>query len=72
MQMIPIGRGLWRVKVKSKAKREALSKTPGIRVVGERVIFPEEMYGAVKGGLLRKSRKRREKPEQMKIKMEIG
>lgn len=58
IDIVPIGRGLCRVRVKSEAKRAALAKCPDIQVHGFRVIFPEHLYGAVKGALLRKSRKK--------------
>jgi len=67
IDIVPIGRGLCRVRVKSEAKRAALAKFPEVEVHGFRVIFPERLYGAVKGALLRKSKKRRQRTEQGKM-----
>ena len=63
-----IGKGLCRIRVQSRAKRARVEGAPGVIVQGDRVIFPEGMYGAVTGALEKKPRRRREKPEQTKMK----
>jgi hypothetical protein len=68
MNAVAIGKGLWRVKVRSRKKREVLARIPDLQIDGERVIFPEWMYGAIKASLVRTSRKRRQKPEQGRMK----
>jgi hypothetical protein len=68
MNAVSIGKGLWRVNVRSRKKRERLSRTPGVQIEGDRVIFPEELYGALKYALTRESRKRKQKPEQTRMK----
>lgn len=62
-----IGKGLCRIRVQSRAKRARVEGAPGVIVLGDRVIFPEAMYGAVKGALEKKPRRRREKPEQVEM-----
>ena len=40
-KFINIGKGMYRLTVRSKAKRDRLAKIPGVQVKGTRVIFPE-------------------------------
>ena len=43
-----IGKGMYRITVRSKEKRERLSKIPYVHVEGNRVIFPEWLSGNIK------------------------
>lgn len=40
-ECINIGKGIYRLTVRSKAKRDRLAKIPGVQIKGTRVIFPE-------------------------------
>ena len=41
MKAVPIGKGMYRIIVRSKEKRKRLSKIPEVIVESNRVIFPE-------------------------------
>jgi len=61
MKAVFIGKGMYRITVRSKAKRERLARIPGVRVEGTRVIFPEWLSGNIRlilnTGTKRKTRK---------------
>jgi len=48
MEAVFIGKGMYRITVRSKAKRERLARMPGVRVEGARVIFPERLSGNIR------------------------
>jgi len=67
-EIISIGRGFCRVNVRSKAKRDRLSRMPEVRVMPDsRVIFPEWMRASVSRILTGTKRARRSKPEQLRV-----
>jgi len=67
MEIISIGKGMFRVTVRSPKKRMKLAGVPGVTVSENRVIFGEEMRGPVMDYLGRKHRKKAEKPIQLGI-----
>jgi len=48
MKAVPIGKGMYRIIVRSKEKRIRLAKIPEVIVEGNRVIFPEWLTGNIK------------------------
>ena len=48
MNVISIGKGMCRIIVRSKAKRERLARVPGIVIEGSRVIFPERLTAGIR------------------------
>lgn len=48
MKAVPIGKGMFRIIVRSRAKRERLALLPEVLIEGERVIFPAWLYGSMK------------------------
>ncbi|MBA7568618.1 hypothetical protein ES708_10351 [subsurface metagenome] len=48
MKVILIGKGMCRIIVRSKSKRERLSRIPEVSVDGNRVIFPEWLTGNIR------------------------
>ena len=67
MKPVSIGKGLYRIIVRSKAKRDRLAKVPGVQVDGERVIVPEKLLAQVKSILEPTSRSKSSKPEQTSL-----
>ncbi len=67
MKAVFIGKGLYRITVRSKHKRERLSKIPEIRVEGNRVVFPEWLSGSVEHIINPRRRKRVSRPTQMSL-----
>ena len=61
---VSIGKGLIRIVVRSKAKRGRLARIPGVRVEGERVIFPTWLAGNIRRIMNPPARKRIPEPEQ--------
>jgi hypothetical protein len=59
MKAVPIGKGFYRIIVRSKARRERLALLPEVQVEGARVIFPEWLYGSIRQ-LVNPRRKRKE------------
>lgn len=47
MNNVHIGKGMYRIVVRSKEKRERISRIPGVHVDGNRVIFPEKLTGSI-------------------------
>ena len=45
---INIGKGMYRLTVRSKIKRDRLAKIPGVQVKGTRAIFPEWLVMHIK------------------------
>jgi len=64
MKAILIGKGMFRIIIKSKAKREKLSSIPEVLIDGNRVIFPEWLLKSIKSILGPRKRKVVKKPEQ--------
>ena len=48
MKAVPIGKGMYRIIVRSKEKRKRLAKIPEVIVEGNRVIFPEWLTANIK------------------------
>jgi hypothetical protein len=67
MEAVPIGKGLYRIIVRSRAKRDRLALIPDITIKGTRVIFPEWMYGSIKRLVQAKQKKKTPLPEQTDI-----
>ncbi len=59
MEAARIGKGLYRIIVRSRRKRERLALIPEVHIEGNRVIFPEWMYGSIK--LLVETRRNRKR-----------
>ena len=61
MNAVHIGKGMYRIVVRSKEKRERLSRIPGVHIDGNRAIFPEKLIGSIelilRPAIKRKSRK---------------
>lgn len=64
---IDIGKGMYRVTVRSKLKRSRLARTPGIKIEGARVIFSEWIAPNIKRILNPPEKKVRPEPEQMEL-----
>ncbi len=64
MNALPIGKGFLRIIVRSKAKRERLSKISEVRIEGARVIFPEWLAGNIRRLVDPSPRRRTKKPVQ--------
>ena len=67
MKPIFIGKGMYRIIVRSKEKREKLARIPEVRVEGTRVIFPEWLSGNIRMILNPKMKRRKQTAEQMKL-----
>ena len=48
MKAVPIGKGMFRITVRSRVKRERFALIPEVVVKGERVFFPAWLYGSMK------------------------
>lgn len=66
-EAVAIGKGLYRVTVRSRVKREKLAAIPGVRVEDDRLIVGEELRGPVLNFLGRRRQKREPAPQQMEI-----
>ena len=67
MKPVFIGKGMCRIIVRSKAKRDRLAKIPEVMVEGSRVIFPEWLTGNIRLILNPKTRQKKQKPEQTEL-----
>ncbi len=67
MKIISIGKGMCRVVVRSKEKRERLSRIPDVKIDGERVIFPESLAPSIKSALETRVKRERQKPKQSEL-----
>ncbi|MHB9028434.1 MAG: hypothetical protein ACYC9O_06675 [Candidatus Latescibacterota bacterium] len=67
MEAVPIGKGLYRIIVRSRAKRERLALIPEVQIEGIRVIFPEWMYGSIKRLIQVQPKRKSSLPEQTDI-----
>ena len=67
MNVVHIGKGMYRIVVRSKEKRERLSKIPGINVDGNRVIFPEKLISSIEMILRPSVKKKRRNPMQTSL-----
>ena len=67
MKPVPIGKGMYRIIIKSKAKREKLASIPEIMIDGNRIIFPEWLLKNLKKILEPKKRKQKIKPNQTEL-----
>lgn len=64
METVDIGKGMLRITVRSKARRDRLKAIAGVTVRKERVIFPTWMRKSIEGILVR-SRRRERRAEQI-------
>jgi hypothetical protein len=63
---VPIGRGLARLNVRSKAKRARLATVPGVRIESDgRVIMPEWMGASI--AMMARTKKRAKRAKQTEI-----
>lgn len=67
MKVVSIGKGLYRVTIRSKEKRDRLAKIPDVTVDGVRVIFPEGILKHVKSIIESRARSRSTDPEQTSL-----
>ena len=67
MKIVLIGKGMCRIIVRSKEKRERLSRVPEVRIDGIRVIFPEWLTGNIRQMLNPRKRKKQPEPEQFEL-----
>lgn len=67
MKVISIGKGMYRITVRSKTKRERLSQIPGVHVEGTRVVFPGWLTGNIKLIMNPPPKKRVKKTSQMSL-----
>jgi len=67
MKAAPIGKGLHRIYVRSKAMRDRLALIPGVQISGARVIFPEWMYESITRIVHGKPKKKSPLPEQASL-----
>ena len=49
MKPVPIGKGLFRITVRSKVKLDRLAKIQGVQIDGSRVIFPGWLLNQLRG-----------------------
>ena len=66
-EFIKIGKGMYRVTVRSKAKRDRLERIPVVQVKGTRVIFPEWVAGSIRRILYPPAKKTEPKAEQTEL-----
>ena len=66
---VDIGKGMKRVRVRSKARREKAARVHEVIVDGDRVIFPASLFGAVMAAL---GHGQKGKKAVMQIKIEFG
>ena len=66
MNIVFIGKGMCRIIVRSKAKREKLARIPDVRVEGTRVFFPEWLRRNIELIIEPKARKK-PKAEQIEL-----
>ena len=64
MKPVPIGKGMYRITVRSKAKLLRLAKIPDIQVDGSRVIFPEWLMNQIRDILEPQHRLTPDQPDQ--------
>ena len=58
---------MYRITVRSKAKRERLARIPDVQIDGLRVIFPEWLLGNIRRIVDPPRRKKQDTPEQMDL-----
>lgn len=64
-KFVAIGKGMYRITVRSRAKRERLERIPEVQVDGIRVVFPEWLLGNIRRILIPSQRKTTPKGEQI-------
>ena len=64
MDIVPIGKGMCRVVVRSKEKREQLARIPDVQIDGGRVIFPESLATIIMSALEPRVKRISSKPKQ--------
>ncbi len=67
MNAVHIGKGMYRIVVRSKEKRERLSRIPGVHVDGNRVIFPEKLTSSIEMILIPAFKKKKRNPIQTSL-----
>jgi len=58
---------MFRIIVRSKAKRDRLARIPGIEIDGSRIVFPEWLTPHIRQVLEPAGRKKKEKPDQTSL-----
>jgi hypothetical protein len=64
MKPVPIGKGLYRITIRSKAKLEKLAKISAVQIDGARVIFPEWLLNQLRDILEPRHRQKPKNPDQ--------
>ena len=67
MEAVPIGKGMFRIIVRSKAKRERLALIPEVQIDGVRVIFPRWLYGSIRLLVDPRPKRKTKAPEQTNL-----
>jgi hypothetical protein len=67
MKAVFIGKGMYRITVRSKAKREKISRIPDVQVEGTKVVFPEWLSNHIKQIL--KPTAKRKKPKAIQTEL---
>ena len=67
MKAVPIGKGMYRIIVRSKEKRKRLAKIPEVIVEGNRVIFPEWLKGNITQIVEPLKKKKKSKVKQARL-----
>ena len=67
MNAVPIGKGMYRIIVRSKMKRDRLALVPEVLIEGSRVIFPEWLMGSIRRLVKPAVKRARKKPVQTSL-----
>ncbi|MFC1692014.1 hypothetical protein ACFL1R_00745 [Candidatus Latescibacterota bacterium] len=67
MKPVSIGKGMYRITVRSKIVRNRLSRIPEVRIDGNRVIFPEWLTGNIRLIVHPPMKKKEPKPAQTEL-----
>lgn len=67
--VVNIGKGLMRTRVRSRARRERAAMVHEVIVDGDRVIFPASLFGAVMAAI---GKKKQGKQTSMQLRIELG
>jgi hypothetical protein len=68
-EAVNIGKGMKRVRVRSRTRRERAARVHEVIVEGDRVIFPASLFGAVMAAI---GQKKEGKRASLQIKIEFG
>ena len=67
MNAVSIGKGMYRIIVRSKTKRDRLSLVPGVIIEGSRVIFPKWLMNGVRSLVDPAPKRKSRKPVQTNL-----